>query len=120
MKGTRILVSLTLLAGLIATAAIAEEPTLGWSILHDGGAALTDENVVVLLDADGNVITGGIHDTGTDYTDLLVRKLDAVDGTPIWTFTYADPMGNDMALTDLVLDHRGDVLIAGYLSACDS
>ena len=28
--------------------------------------------------------------------------------------------GNDMALADMVLDHRGDIMIAGYLSSCDS
>ena len=31
-----------------------------------------------------------------------------------------DPDGNDMELTDMVLDHRGDLLVAGYLSSCDS
>ena len=115
----RILVAMVAVLALSVLPAQAEF-SLGWSDLHDGGAGLTDEGVAVLFAPDGHVITGGVHDTGSGYTDILVRKHDRATGEPIWTFTYADPVGNDMAISELVLDHRGDVLIAGYLSACDS
>jgi len=95
-------------------------PTLSWSDIHDGGADLNDEMTSVIFTNDGHVVTGGMHDTGSGYTDLLIRKHDQSTGDVIWTCTYADPAGNDMALSELILDHRGDVLVAGYLSACDS
>ncbi len=110
---------LALLVGLVAVGSQAE-PTLGWSDLHDGGAALNDEAIAVVFTADGHLVSAGMHDPGEGYTDLLVRKHDRDTGEPIWTFTYADPSGNDLAISEIMLDHRGDILIAGYLSACDS
>jgi hypothetical protein len=103
----------------LAAAAPAQEPTLAWSDLHDGGAALTDDGFAVVVDPDGHPILGGVHTPAGGSADILVRKLDRQTGQPLWTFVYQDPDGNDMALADLLLDHRGDLLVAGYLSACD-
>ena len=120
MKDLRSLAGMALLGLLAAVSARADTPTFGWSDIHDGGAGLNDDAVAVVFAADGHPIVGAVHDTGSGYTDRLIRKLDRQTGEPIWTFTYADPVGNDMALSELVLDHRGDLLVAGYLSACDS
>jgi len=120
MTSTRPLAaSLVLVVGL-ATAGAHADPTLGWSDLYDGGAGLGDEAIAVVFDSDGHVISAGIHDPGEGYSDLIIRKHHRDTGEPIWTFTYADPVGNDLAVSEIMLDHRGDVLVAGYLSACDS
>ena len=100
--------------------AAASSPRLGWSDLHDGGANQLDDGYVALADADGNAIIGGVRTAPDGFTDFLVRKLDRITGAAIWTYVYEDPIGNNMALADLVLDHRGDLLIAGYLSSCDT
>jgi len=100
--------------------AAAASPDLGWSDLHDGGANQIDDGWVALADTDGNAIIGGIRTAPEGFGDILVRKLDRTTGEPIWTYLYEDPAGNDMALADMVLDHRGDIMIAGYLSSCDS
>lgn len=105
---------------MLAAAPVLAQPTLGWSDLHDGGADLNDDLVDVVFTADGHVITAGVHETMSGYADILVRKHDPETGEPVWTFSYADPIGNDMAVSEVLIDHRGDVLIAGYLSACDS
>ena len=105
------------LAPAVASAA---SPDLGWSDLHDGGANQIDDGYVALADTDGNAIIGGIRTAPEGFGDILVRKLDRVAGDPVWTFIYEDPAGNDMALADMVLDHRGDIMVAGYLSSCDS
>lgn len=115
----RIAAALVFAVGVAATGAHAD-PTLGWSDLHDGGAGLGDEAISVVFDPAGHVISAGIHDPGDGYTDLIIRKHHRDTGEPIWTFTYADPVGNDLAISEILLDHRGDVLVAGYLSACDS
>ncbi len=106
-------------AALILNLAAAQEPSLGWSILHDGGANQNDEGVAVLFAADGHPVVGGMRTATGSRSDILVRKLDRNDGSVLWTHVYADPQDNNMVLADLVLDHRGDLLVAGYLSACD-
>jgi len=110
---------LVLAAVALAVAAPAQEPTLAWSELHDGGAALADDGYSAVVDPDGHPVIGGVR-TADEFGDLLVRKLDRDSGQPLWTFVYTDPGGNDLALAEICLDHRGDVLVAGYLSACDS
>ncbi|MEZ4389423.1 MAG: hypothetical protein R3D98_17920 [Candidatus Krumholzibacteriia bacterium] len=119
MKQICRILPLVLLVGLMAGGARAEV-TLGWSDLHDGGASLNDEGMSVAFTPDGNVVSAGMHDLGNGYTDMLVRKHDRATGEPIWTFTYADPVGNDVAVSEIMVDQRGDILVAGYLSACDS
>lgn len=99
---------------------LAGGPTLGWSDLHDGGANQLDDGFVALTDQDGNAIVGGIRTTASGYNDIFVRKLGRTDGFTDWTFVYSAPGDNDMALADMVVDHRGDIMVAGYLSSCDS
>jgi hypothetical protein len=112
--------ALLVLALLVLSLPVLAEPSMGWSELYDGGADLNDDGRDVVFTPDGHVVTAGVQDTGSGYTDILVRKHDRETGEPLWIYTYADPIGNDMAISEVVVDHRGDVLIAGYLSACDS
>ncbi|MBD3219668.1 hypothetical protein GF314_00375 [bacterium] len=119
LRARRILPGLVAALVLLALPAFAE-PTMGWSELYDGGADLNDGGHDVVFTPDGHVVTASVQDTGSGYTDILLRKHDRETGEPLWTYTYADPIGNDMAISEILVDHRGDVLIAGYLSACDS
>ena len=105
---------------LAPTSLLAGGPELGWSNLLDGGANLVDDGYVALTDADGNAIIGGIRTAPGGFGDIYVRKLGRADGLADWTFVYSAPGGNDMALADMVIDHRGDIMVAGYLSSCDS
>ncbi len=120
MKKTRLIVTSLFLVTLALTPALADEPAFGWSDLHDGGAGLLDEGVIALMDADGNAIVGGMRTDPDGPADILIRKLDHEDGSVLWTYTYVDPGGYDMKLSDIVIDHRGDLLVAGYLASCDS
>jgi hypothetical protein len=105
---------------LTASAVLAGGPTLGWSDLHDGGANLVDDGFVALTDPDGNAIVGGVHTTPDGFNDIFVRKLARESGLAAWTFVHAADGDNDMAVADMVIDHRGDIMVAGYLSSCDS
>ncbi len=105
---------------LVATAALAGGPTLSWSDLHDGGASAIDDGYVALTDPQGNAIIGGVRTPLGGFGDIFIRKMSGADGSPMWSVVYADPAGNDMELADIVIDHRGDLLVAGYLSSCDS
>jgi len=120
MKTRRITLAALVALAWVLGAARADEPTLGWSLVQDGGGALDDFGVTVLADTAGNPILGGVQTPAVGGANLLVRKLDRASGAVLWTYAYADPDGNDMVLADLVLDRRGQVLVAGYLSACDS
>jgi hypothetical protein len=99
--------------------AAGQEPALLWYDVHDGGANQIDEGIAVLTDPAGHAIVGGFRTTPGGRSEIFVRKLDRRDGAPIWTFTFADADGSDLILADLVSDHRGDLLVAGYLSDCD-
>lgn len=105
---------------LVPTPLLAGAPTLGWSDLHDGGANLIDDGFVALTDQEGNAIVAGIHTALGGFNDIFVRKLGRADGQPLWSYSYSAPVDSDMAVVDLVIDHRGDILVAGYLSSCDS
>jgi len=116
------------IAAVLAVAAVSFAPTtllaggpeLGWSNLHDGGANLVDDGFVALTDAEGNAVIGGVRTSPGGYGDIYIRKMGRTDGLVDWTFVYSAASGNDMALADMVIDHRGDIMVAGYLSSCDS
>ncbi len=97
----------------------AADPPLLWSDLHDGGAGQLDEGIAVVMSAGGHPVVGGVRTTAGGRADILLRKLDRANGGELWRRAYSDPGGSDMILADMVADHRGDLLVAGYLSDCD-
>lgn len=113
------LAALLLVAVQLPSTAAGQEPVLLWYDVHDGGANQIDEGIAVLTDPAGHAIVGGFRTTPGGRSEIFVRKLDRRDGTPAWTFTFADPEAGDLILADMVSDHRGDLLVAGYLSDCD-
>ncbi len=113
-----ITICVSLLAVSFATVAYSV-PDLEWSDLYDGGGNHTDIANVALCDAAGNLVVGGESADGIDGTDQLVRKLDRDSRETIWSFRFPAYDGNDMALTDMIWDGSGDLLVAGYIRGCD-
>lgn len=105
---------------LVPAAVLAGGVELGWADLLDGGANLVDDGWIALTDHEGNAIVGGIRTAPGGAGDIFIRRLGRADGLTDWTYVYAAAGGNDMALADMVIDHRGDIMVAGYLSNCDS
>jgi hypothetical protein len=103
---------------LLSTQPSAADPSHQWTETYDGGAAYVDDNTVSLVDSSGNLILGGESYDGIDGSDMLIRKLDRHSREALWSTRYPAFDGNDMALTDMVLDNEGNVLVAGYVRGC--
>lgn len=99
--------------------AVVASPTLEWSDLHDGGANYTDVGTAALCDPEGNLVVGGESADGTQGLDMLIRKLHRHTGEPIWQTRVPAFDGLDMALSGMVWDGFGDLLIGGFIRACD-
>ncbi|MBN2170219.1 MAG: hypothetical protein JW819_02730 [Candidatus Krumholzibacteriota bacterium] len=110
--------ALPCLLALLVLAAPAAALDLEWARTHDGGAAYTDEAVAALVDPAGDLIVGGVSHDGVTGADLLLRKLDRATGDPLWTLRVPSYDGNDMALTAMEWDGRGDLLVASYIVGC--
>jgi hypothetical protein len=93
-------------------------PTEQWADLYDGGALHVDDGFVALAAADGHFVIGGESFDGVDGSDMLIRKLNRETKTAIWSERYPAFDGNDMALTDMVWDGFGNVLVGGYVRGC--
>lgn len=107
-----------LLVLLAATPGLAD-PNLEWSELYDGGGNYLDVGTAALCDPDGNLVVAGESADGIDGTDMLIRKLERGTGESLWSERYSAFDGNDMALTDMIWDPSGDLLIAGYIRGCE-
>lgn len=94
-------------------------PTLQWNDLHDGGANYTDVGTAALCDPDGNLVVGGESADGTQGLDMLIRKLHRHTGEEIWRRRVPAPDGLDMALSGMAWDGSGDLLVGGFIRACD-
>ncbi len=94
------------------------EPVLEWSDLYDGGANLSDFGTAVLADAEGNVIVGGESGDGIAGVDWLIRKLSRSTHTTLWTRRVPFIDVNDMALSGMAWDGKGNILAAGYSRGC--
>lgn len=117
MKGSSPFLTFAAAALICFTPAIAA-PTLEWADLHDGGAHYIDLGLAALSDGQGNLIVGGESADGVGGLDILIRKLSRSTGQPLWTMRYAAFDGNDMALSGMVWDPFGDILVGGYIRGC--
>ena len=114
----RILICLALI-GLLPAFAVAE-PDQNWVQTYEGGGNYIDDAVATLTDADGNLYIAGVSADGVDGLDVLVCKLAGETGTLVWErrISSADPL-NDMAVSDMVWDGLGDLLVGGYVVGCE-
>ncbi len=85
-----------------------------WLKSYDGGD--NDYPTAIAFDSSGNVIvTGYSYQTGSLSYDLFTRKLQAGDGTTLWTVIYDHNGGVDES-HDLVVDPDGNVYITGKVT----
>jgi hypothetical protein len=119
MRGSLTLTTSYIITALFAAGACLAEPNLEWSELYDGGGNYLDVGNAALCDPDGNLVVAGESADGIDGTDMLIRKLERGSSETLWSERYAAFDGNDMALTDMIWDPSGDLLIAGYIRGCE-
>jgi hypothetical protein len=103
---------------LTATAA-ASDPLHAWTETYDGGGAYLDDVTAALTDADGHLIIAGESFDGVGGSDMLIRKLDRLDHGEIWQQRVPSFDTNDMAVSEMVCDPEGNVLVAGYIRGCE-
>lgn len=105
---------------LLATSPTAQgaEPTLAWASLHDGGARYGDDGYLCRIAPDGNPVVAGESKEATGGVDLLVRKLDRRDGADLWGYRYEGYDDKDVAVTDMLWDSVGQLLVAGFIRGC--
>ena len=115
--GNRMIAILILAAATLSAPALAA-PVLEWSDLYDGGANLTDLATAILADPEGNVIIGGESGDGIAGVDWLIRKLARETHATVWTRRVPFIDTNDMALSGMVWDGSGDILVGGYSRGC--
>jgi hypothetical protein len=94
------------------------DPALEWTDTFDGGAAYVDDGTTALADPAGHLVIGGESYDGVTGSDMLVRKLHRDTKAPLWSTRYPAFDGSDMALTDMVWDGFGDILVGGYVRGC--
>jgi hypothetical protein len=119
MRGFSMLAAGSLLTIALATSGRSATPSLEWSKSYDGGGSYLDVATAALCDADGNLVVAGESADGIDGTDMVIRKLERAGGDTLWTKRYPAFDGNDMALTDMIWDPSGDLLVAGYVRGCE-
>ncbi|MDO9172685.1 MAG: hypothetical protein Q7W29_12740 [bacterium] len=103
-----------LLLPLAATA----EPQFAWSSLLDSGASLDDNGRVVVAHASGDAVVAGVSHDGIGGSDILVRRLAAKDGVPVWSRRIPAFDASDMSVADLAWDEAGDLIVAGHVLGC--
>ncbi len=114
----RFLICLALIGLLPAFAAA--EPDLNWAQTYEGGGNYIDDAYCTLTDADDNLIIAGISSDGVDGLDLLICKMSSETGSLAWErrIPSEDPL-NDMAVSGIVWDGQGDLLVGGYVVGCE-
>lgn len=95
---------------------------LAWFRTYDGPEHTYDAGFAVALDPAGNpVVAGSTQVTtqlyGLEYPqdEFLTVKFD-VNGTPLWTRTYAGPFGDGGRATAIATDTEGNVIVSGGAS----
>lgn len=106
-----------LLTGLLCSTALAA-PTYQWTDSHDGGGDFIDDGFCVLVDPLGNVIVAGESTGSNGGSDMCVRKLRKADGYVMWETRYDAGSENDTAVSEMVWDSVGQLIVAGYIRGC--
>ena len=94
------------------------EPDLHWAVTYDGGAAGDDISTVALAAENGDFVIAGESHDGVDGADMLICRFDRETGDISWELRVPAPDGLDMALTGMVWDGNGDLLVGGYVRGC--
>jgi len=97
----------------------ATDPSHAWTETYDGGGAYVDEGTLALTDAAGHLVVAGESYDGVGGSDMLVRLLDRLDHSEIWQRRVPSFDTNDMAVSGMVFDGEGDLIVAGYVRGCE-
>jgi len=84
-----------------------------WTLSWDSGAKEDDSGWTVVLDADGNIYVAGTVERADQFSDGVVRKLDA-EGNELATYEYAGQLGLDDGGRGLAVGADGSVFLGGY------
>ena len=93
-------------------------PTVAWTDQHDGGATFVDDGFCLLEAQDGNLIVGGESSDVIGGSDLFIRKLNRVDGSEIWNVRQEGIDEKDVAITEMVWDSAGQLLVSAFIRGC--
>ena len=89
-----------------------QDGTRQWANLCNGPGGTSGEALALVVDAQGRVFATGRNWTGgLDHQMFTVAY--APNGDTLWTASYADGSGNDVALA-ITLDKKGSVIVTGY------
>jgi hypothetical protein len=114
----RLLIGLAILG--LLPALVWAAPELTWIQTYEGGGNYIDDVNASLTDTEGNLIIAGVSSDGVDGIDMLICKMDRSTGSLAWErrVSSEDPL-NDMAVSGMVWDEQGDLLVGGYVVGCE-
>lgn len=106
---------LQLLLCLFCMTAVAQQPTLEWDRLYDGGpvnSSTDDYLVAVAVDAAGNsYVTGNSYNPSQE---MGPEKINTVKFAPSGEQLWAVQLGDDATATAIAIDKAGGVYVTGY------
>jgi cysteine-rich repeat protein len=89
-----------------------------WRVVLDGTATdATDADAAraIAVDGAGDVLAAGVLSGNATEDDLVVLKLDPVDGHTIWQRQVTGSQAGSEDVRDLAIDAQDDVVVAGRL-----
>lgn len=84
-----------------------------WTQTYDGPNHATDVYDAATIDADGNIVVAGYHNTPDEGYDVLLRKYDP-DGNVLWTRSSSGENGGTDLIWDIEPSPAGHLYVAGY------
>ena len=90
-----------------------------WTNLYNGPGNDADAAFAVAVDSNNNVIVTGTSigsGSGNDYATIKYSSA----GVPLWTNRYDGPGNSNDVATAMVVDHSGNVIVAGYSTGIGS
>ncbi len=116
LMNPRKLAALTLLALASLSSPLRADLYPVWVDEYDPGKNYPQNAAAVAVDARGNVITtGAAFDASGTYPRYYTAKLDALDGSRIWSVTFGT--GTTRAKpNDVVIDSEGNVIVTGNVN----
>lgn len=114
----RLLLIICSVAGVLVAHATAE-PVQEWDDIYDGGAQFQDIARACLVDADGNLVIAGETNDLVAGSEMSIRLLSRDTGEALWTTEFIAADGSDMAVSGIVFDPAGDILLGGHVLGCE-
>ncbi len=89
--------------------------TVVWTQTLNGAASLDDQALAVTVDPTGNPVILGYETLADGTNNILVAKLNAANGSQVWSYSYDGGLdGNDFG-TGIVANAAGDLYMTGQV-----